>query len=70
MLVYPGGDYEVFRPSWESGQVDFGGRKGFIRLALKLGGRVLFLAHRTAVHGGWAALLHRPLWSTSAPLEG
>lgn len=37
VLVYPGGDYEVFRPSWESGNVDFGGRKGFIRLALKLG---------------------------------
>ncbi len=36
VLVYPGGDYEVFRPSWESGRVDFGGRKGFIRLALKL----------------------------------
>jgi len=36
VLVYPGGDYEVFRPSWESGRIDFGGRKGFIRLALKL----------------------------------
>jgi 1-acyl-sn-glycerol-3-phosphate acyltransferase len=36
VLVYPGGDYEVFRPSWESGKVDFGGRKGFIRLALKM----------------------------------
>jgi 1-acyl-sn-glycerol-3-phosphate acyltransferase len=36
VLVYPGGDYEVFRPSWESSRVDFGGRKGFIRLALKM----------------------------------
>ena len=36
VLVYPGGDYEVFRPSWESGKVDFGGRKGFIRLALRM----------------------------------
>jgi 1-acyl-sn-glycerol-3-phosphate acyltransferase len=34
LLVYPGGDYEVHRPSWESNKVDFGGRKGFIRLAL------------------------------------
>jgi 1-acyl-sn-glycerol-3-phosphate acyltransferase len=34
LLVYPGGDYEVHRPSWESGKVNFGGRKGFIRLAL------------------------------------
>jgi 1-acyl-sn-glycerol-3-phosphate acyltransferase len=37
VLVYPGGDYEVFRPSWQSGKVDFGGRRGFIRLALRLG---------------------------------
>ena len=34
LLVYPGGDYEVHRPTWESAKVDFGGRKGFIRLAL------------------------------------
>jgi 1-acyl-sn-glycerol-3-phosphate acyltransferase len=33
LLVYPGGDYEVHRPSWESAKVDFGGRRGFIRLA-------------------------------------
>ena len=35
VLVYPGGDYEVHRPSWEGGKVDFGGRKGFIKLALE-----------------------------------
>jgi 1-acyl-sn-glycerol-3-phosphate acyltransferase len=34
VLVYPGGDYEVHRPSWHRHRVDFGGRKGFIRLAL------------------------------------
>jgi 1-acyl-sn-glycerol-3-phosphate acyltransferase len=34
LLVYPGGDYEVHRPSWESSRVDFDRRKGFIRLAL------------------------------------
>jgi 1-acyl-sn-glycerol-3-phosphate acyltransferase len=34
LLVYPGGDYEVHRPSWESAKVDFNGRKGWIRLAL------------------------------------
>ena len=33
LLVYPGGDYETHRPSWESARVDFGGRKGFLRLA-------------------------------------
>ena len=35
LLVYPGGDYEVHRPTWERHRVDFGGRKGFIRLALQ-----------------------------------
>lgn len=34
VLVYPGGDYEVHRPSWEAGRVDFDRRKGFLRLAL------------------------------------
>lgn len=37
LLVYPGGDYEVHRPSWEGNRVDFGGRTGFIRLALEEG---------------------------------
>jgi 1-acyl-sn-glycerol-3-phosphate acyltransferase len=35
LLVYPGGDYEVHRPTWQRNRVDFGGRKGFIRLALE-----------------------------------
>jgi 1-acyl-sn-glycerol-3-phosphate acyltransferase len=35
LLVYPGGDYEVHRPSWETGKVDFDRRKGWIRLALE-----------------------------------
>ena len=37
VLVYPGGDYEVHRPTWQSRKVDFGGRQGFIRLALEEG---------------------------------
>jgi 1-acyl-sn-glycerol-3-phosphate acyltransferase len=37
LLVYPGGDYEVHRPSWESARVDFNGRKGYVRLALEHG---------------------------------
>jgi 1-acyl-sn-glycerol-3-phosphate acyltransferase len=35
VLVYPGGDREVHRPSWQSGRVDFGDRKGYVRLALE-----------------------------------
>ena len=37
LLVYPGGDHESYRPSWESDKVDFAGRKGFVKLALELG---------------------------------
>jgi 1-acyl-sn-glycerol-3-phosphate acyltransferase len=35
VLVYPGGDREVHRPVWERNRVDFGGRKGWIDLALE-----------------------------------
>jgi 1-acyl-sn-glycerol-3-phosphate acyltransferase len=34
VLVYPGGDWETHRPSWESAKIDFAGRRGFIRLAI------------------------------------
>jgi 1-acyl-sn-glycerol-3-phosphate acyltransferase len=37
VLVYPGGDYETFRPSWHSDRIEFGGRQGFIKLALEHG---------------------------------
>lgn len=37
VLVYPGGDYETFRPSWHSDRIEFGGRKGFIKLATERG---------------------------------
>ena len=37
LLVYPGGDQETYRPSWEQDQIDFAGRTGFVRLALELG---------------------------------
>jgi 1-acyl-sn-glycerol-3-phosphate acyltransferase len=70
VLVYPGGDYETFRPSWHSDQIEFGGRKGFIRLALEndvpivpvvaVGGQetALFVTRgeRLAEASGWARL--------------
>lgn len=37
VLVFPGGDWEVHRPSWQRNKTDFGGRKGFIKLALAQG---------------------------------
>ena len=35
LLVYPGGDHETFRPTWESDQIDFANRTGFVALALE-----------------------------------
>jgi 1-acyl-sn-glycerol-3-phosphate acyltransferase len=35
LLVYPGGDWEVHRPTLDRNRIDFNRRKGFIRLALE-----------------------------------
>jgi 1-acyl-sn-glycerol-3-phosphate acyltransferase len=35
VTVFPGGDHEVYRPSWESARIDMGGRKGFLKLAVE-----------------------------------
>jgi 1-acyl-sn-glycerol-3-phosphate acyltransferase len=37
LLVYPGGDEETYRPSWESDKINLAHRTGFIRLALEHG---------------------------------
>ena len=37
LLVYPGGDVEVHRPTWEGDRINFADRKGWIRLALDRG---------------------------------
>ena len=37
VLVFPGGDWEVHRPSWQGSRIDLAGRKGFIRLAIDRG---------------------------------
>jgi 1-acyl-sn-glycerol-3-phosphate acyltransferase len=35
VLVYPGGDHEAFRPFRDRDRIDFAGRTGFVRLALR-----------------------------------
>jgi 1-acyl-sn-glycerol-3-phosphate acyltransferase len=37
LLVYPGGDHETYRAYWEPDEIDFAGRKGFVKLALEVG---------------------------------
>jgi len=66
LLVYPGGDYEVFRPSWERHVVDFGGRMGYVRLARETGAPIVPVAsvggQETALfldRGQWLAKLLR-----------
>jgi 1-acyl-sn-glycerol-3-phosphate acyltransferase len=60
LLVYPGGDYEVFRPSWNRHDVDFGGRKGYVKLAREAGVPIVPVA---SVGGQEAALfLDRGQW--------
>ena len=36
ILMFPGGDHEAFRPIWRAHEVDFGGRKGFLRIARRM----------------------------------
>ena len=35
VLVYPGGERDIFRPTLERNRIDFGRRRGFVRLALR-----------------------------------
>jgi 1-acyl-sn-glycerol-3-phosphate acyltransferase len=37
VIDFPGGDYEVFRPWTHRNKIEFGGRKGFIKIALEMG---------------------------------
>jgi 1-acyl-sn-glycerol-3-phosphate acyltransferase len=41
LLVYPGGDQETYRPTWQQGTIDFAGRTGFAELARELGCRIV-----------------------------
>jgi 1-acyl-sn-glycerol-3-phosphate acyltransferase len=37
VVVFPGGDYDAYRPSASANKVDFGGRTGYVRAALNAG---------------------------------
>ncbi len=36
-IVFPGGDYDTFRPTTRANRIDFEGRKGYVRTALQAG---------------------------------
>ncbi len=37
VLVFPGGDYDAFRPTLKQNVIDFGGRTGYVRIAMETG---------------------------------
>jgi 1-acyl-sn-glycerol-3-phosphate acyltransferase len=37
VLVFPGGDYDAFRPTASQNVIDFGGRTGYVRAAMQAG---------------------------------
>lgn len=37
IVIFPGGDLEATRPVWQAHRVDFGGRRGFLRIARAAG---------------------------------
>lgn len=53
VIVFPGGDYEVFRPWRERNRIDFGGRTGFVELAIRAGVRVVPMT----IHGAHESTL-------------
>jgi 1-acyl-sn-glycerol-3-phosphate acyltransferase len=78
VAVWPGGNWEAFRPWRERHRVDFGGRRGFVRLALRarvpivpvlsLGGHeAYFVLARGARLARWSGM-DRRLRSPSFPV--
>jgi 1-acyl-sn-glycerol-3-phosphate acyltransferase len=60
ILIFPGGDHETLRPIWQANRVDFGGRKGFLKIAQKMGVPIVPLG----IHGSHytAPMLWRSRW--------
>jgi 1-acyl-sn-glycerol-3-phosphate acyltransferase len=64
VLVYPGGDYDAMRPFRDRDRIVFGGRRGYVRLALRAGVPIVPVvaagAHATFIvldDGRWLARL-------------
>ena len=53
-IVFPGGDYDVFRPTSKASVIDFNGRTGYVRTALEAGVPIVPVVS----HGGQEAQLH------------
>ncbi len=40
-IVFPGGDYDVFRPTTAANRIDFAGRTGYVRTAIETGAPIV-----------------------------
>jgi 1-acyl-sn-glycerol-3-phosphate acyltransferase len=41
VLVYPGGDYDAYRPTLSQNLIDFNGRTGYVRIAIETGAPIV-----------------------------
>jgi len=41
VLVYPGGDYDAYRPTLSQNVIDFNGRTGYVRIAIETGAPIV-----------------------------
>jgi 1-acyl-sn-glycerol-3-phosphate acyltransferase len=41
VLVFPGGDHDAYRPTWQQNVVDFNGRTGYVRAAIEAGVQIV-----------------------------
>ncbi len=79
VLVFPGGDWEASRPIWQANEVQFKGRKGFLRVAQRAGVPIVPLGIRGSVFSAplllrsqllsWVLVLPRLLGVTVFPVS-
>lgn len=60
LLVFPGGDHESLQPIFHGEKVDFGGRRGFLRIARESGVAIVPMGIRGARNT--APILYRARW--------
>lgn len=52
-IVFPGGDYDVFRPTRRAAVIDFAGRTGYVRTALEAGVPIVPVVSHGGQEGQW-----------------
>jgi 1-acyl-sn-glycerol-3-phosphate acyltransferase len=59
VLVFPGGDYDSYRPTFEANKVDFNGRTGYVRTAVEAGVPIVSIGGQETqlflTRGNWMA---------------